>query len=116
MRYTLKMQGMIVGRSTLERRDAAERRAAGEFQPGGAWELVEPVFDLASAAAEAGRDSEQRRELAERYRRASEKLRFELESPDGTAMTVREVLILRKRGTLALQLRVDNDRFWAADG
>ena len=116
MRYTLKMQGMIVGRSRLERRDEAERRASGDFQAGGAWELVEPVFDLASAAAEAGRDSDRARDLAERFRLASEKLRFELEAPDGTTMTVREVLVLRRRGTLALQLRVDDDRFWTADG
>ncbi len=117
MRYTLRMKGVIVGRSDLERRDAGAHMAGGAFRAGGGWELMEPVFELDDAARAAGPDSAEGRLLAERFARASASLGFELEARSGARFAARDVRIRTSAtGDRTIELRVDEPAFWDEDG
>ena len=116
MDYTLRMRGIIVGRSALEARDPARRVARGPFRPALGYELLQPVFRLhADAVTDEGevRDPER---LA-RYEAARERLAFELVDAAGRAVRIGRVLIVdrtEERGPSALELEVasDDPAFW----
>ena len=50
MRHTLKLHGVVVGWSDLERIEPDVGRARGRFRPGIGYELVQPVFRLFAEA------------------------------------------------------------------
>jgi hypothetical protein len=50
MRHTLKLHGVVVGWSDLERIEPDLGRARGRFRPGIGYELVQPVFRLFAEA------------------------------------------------------------------
>jgi hypothetical protein len=106
MSFTLRMSGVIVGRSELETRDAARRIARGAFRPGLGYELTEPVFALYDRA---GDDVE----ALARYEKARDALRLELTDSSGTAVNVRGVHIRRDvraaAGEPALVLEIESD-------
>src|SRR5436190_23940238 len=82
MRHTVRLHGVIVGHSELENVEPELRRAWGAFRPGLGYELVQPVFRLFSQAV--SRDGEQRDPpLLERYYKARDALRLELQNDAG---------------------------------
>jgi hypothetical protein len=88
MVYTLRMHGVTVGHSDLERRDPTGNGASGVFRPGLGYELVEPIFQL---------DGERRRV-------ALEKLGLELVDADGHVVLTSRIVIQVRR---ALELEVE---------
>ncbi|HWZ57973.1 MAG TPA: hypothetical protein VNW46_03270 [Gemmatimonadaceae bacterium] len=88
MIYTVRMHGIIVGHSDLERRDPSSNAASGIFRPGLGYELVEPIFQLDG----------------ERGRQAIEKLALELIDADGHVVLTSRIEI-RTRRTLELDVQ-----------
>lgn len=106
MSFTLRMSGVIVGRSELEHRDALRRVASGAFRTGLGYELAEPIFVLYDGA---GNDAE----ALARYRKAREALRLQLTGSAGNVVSVRDLHIRRdpsaKAGQPALVLEIETD-------
>jgi len=107
MTFTLKMSGVIVGRSELEHREANRRRATGVFRPGLGYDLVQPIFDLYETA---GGNAE----ALSRYRKSRDALRLELIDSSGKALAVRELHIGRdaSSGAPLLEVETDDPVFW----
>ena len=107
MSFTLKMSGVIVGRSELENRDPSRRAASGAFRPGLGYDLVEPIFGLYEAA---GSDEE----ALARYRKSRDALRLELTDSSGSPVVVRELHIRRTASTTSpvLEIETDDPAFW----
>jgi hypothetical protein len=78
MRHTLKLHGVVVGWSDLERIEPDLGRAHGRFRPGVGYELVQPVFRLFAEAVP--RDDSARRDEAKlaRYYKSRDALGLEL--------------------------------------
>lgn len=107
MSFTLKMSGVIVGRSELENRDPSRRTASGVFRPGLGYDLVEPIFGLYETA---GSDHD----AMSRYRKSRDALRLELTDSSGRPVAVRELHIRRTEKATAPRLEVETDDpvFW----
>jgi hypothetical protein len=83
MRHTLKLHGVVVGWSDLERIEPDVGRARGRFRPGIGYDLVQPVFRLFAEAvprAESGTRDEVK--LA-RYYKSRDSLALELVDASG---------------------------------
>jgi len=81
----VRLHGVIVGHSELEHTDPDLRRAWGTFRPGLGYELVQPVFPLFAQAVP--HDSETRDvTLLERYYKARDALRLELQDETGRTL------------------------------
>jgi len=109
MSFTLKMSGVIVGRSELENRDPSRRAASGVFRPGLGYDLAEPIFSLYETA---GSDAE----ALARYRKSRDALRLQLTDSSGRAVDVRELHIRRTASAAApsLEIETDDPAFWSA--
>ena len=108
MSFTLKMSGVIVGRSELENRDASNHVASGVFRPGLGYDLVQPIFDLLETAGDSA-------EAMSRYRKSRDALRLQLTDSSGSALAVRELHIRRKKGSASapmLEVETDDPGFW----
>ena len=119
MRYTLKLQNVIVGWSDLEQRDPSLRRAWGRFRPGVGYELVQPVFHLFTEAVPLPGGEPMDEEKLERYHAARDKLGLVLEDASGRAIATSAIHIAdhtARNGEAALELEVlvRDERFWAA--
>ena len=78
MRHTLKLHGVVVGWSDLERIEPDVGRARGRFRPGIGYELVQPVFRLfAEAVPRADGATRDETKLA-RYYKSRDSLALEL--------------------------------------
>ncbi len=75
MTYTLRLRGIIVGRSDLEHTGTTTSARSGEFRPGPGYELVEPLFQLSG----------------ERRERALRALALELLDPTGAVVPTRTI-------------------------
>ena len=120
MSYVLKMRGVIIGRSALERANPATRVASGLLRPGLGYDLVQPIFRL-YAEAVPDVDAPPRDEKLKRYRSAVERLGLELFARDGRRVETSSIHIadyVAERGSQALQLEVvtDDAAFWAEHG
>jgi hypothetical protein len=119
VRYTLKLQNVIVGWSDLEPRDPSLRRACGRFRPGVGYELVQPVFHLFTEAVPLPGGEPMDEEKLERYHAARDKLGLVLEDASGRAIATSAIHIAdhtARNGEAALELEVlvRDERFWAA--
>jgi hypothetical protein len=117
MRHTVKMHGVIVGHSELERRDATARRAWGRFRPGLGYELVQPVFRLFSEAVPMPGGEPLDEDKLARYHAARDKLGLELLDESGRRVETSAIHIAdytKERGTEAIELEVliSEDRYW----
>ena len=103
MTFTLKLHGVIVGRSDLEERDPEARTASGPFRKGAGYDLVEPIFDLRHAGAD-----------AERYRKARDTLALTLYDEAGDLLDTSAIdLEPGNSGQLILRATIVDPRFWA---
>lgn len=107
MSFTLKMSGVIVGRSELENRDASKHVASGVFRPGLGYDLVQPIFDLLETAGGSA-------DAMSRYRKSRDALRLQLTDSSGSALTVHELHIRRtaSSGAPMLEVETDDPGFW----
>jgi hypothetical protein len=107
MSFTLKMSGVIVGRSELENRDVNRRVATGVFRPGLGYDLVQPIFQLLDMAGNSA-------EAMARYRKSRDALRLQLIDSSGSALIVRELHIRRNAssGAPMLEVETDDPGFW----
>jgi hypothetical protein len=101
MRHTLKLHGVVVGWSDLERIEPDLGRARGRFRPGIGYELVQPVFRLFAEAvprsAEATRDEAK---LA-RYYKSRDALKLELVDASGRVIPTSAIHIADYSGDAA---------------
>jgi hypothetical protein len=107
MSFTVKMSGVIVGRSELENRDPSRNVASGVFRPGLGYDLVQPIFDLYEAAGGSA-------DALSRYRKSREALHLKLVDSSGAAVTIRELHIRRNAssGAPVLEVETDDPGFW----
>jgi hypothetical protein len=116
MRHTLRLHGVIVGHSELEHVDPDVRRAWGVFRPGLGYELVQPVFRLfAQAVPHDG--SAKDNALLERYYKARDALRFELQDANGrairtSAIHIADYTVEAGTGALELDVLISDDVYW----
>ena len=108
MRHTLKLHGVVVGWSDLERIEPDLGRARGRFRPGIGYELVQPVFRLFAEAVpreEPGRRDETK--LA-RYYKSRDALQLELVDAEGARIPTTTIHIAdyRSNGTGDCELDV----------
>jgi hypothetical protein len=108
------MQGVVVGHSELEGRDAAERRAWGRFRPGLGYDLVEPVFRLFTEAVPMRGGEPRDRDKLARYHDARDKLGLELVDARGRRIETAGIHIADYRGELELEVLVRDEAFWGA--
>jgi len=83
MRHTLKLHGVVVGWSDLERIEPDIGRARGRFRPGLGYELVQPVFRLFAEAVPRADDAERDEAKLARYYRSRDALQLELVDATG---------------------------------
>ena len=83
MRHTLKLHGVVVGWSDLERIEPDIGRARGRFRPGLGYELVQPVFRLFAEAVPRAEDAERDEAKLARYYRSRDALQLELVDATG---------------------------------
>lgn len=104
MTFTLKLHGVIIGRSNLEQRDPEAHTASGPFRKGAGYDLVEPVFDLRRAGAD-----------AERYRKARDTLALALYDDAGVLLDTSAIDLEPGAAAdqLILRATIVDPRFWA---
>jgi hypothetical protein len=78
MRHTLKLHGVVIGWSDLERIEPELGRARGRFRPGLGYDLVQPVFRLYSEAVPRADAAARDEEKLERYYKSRDALKLEL--------------------------------------
>ena len=116
MRHTVRLHGVIVGHSELEHIDAHGGRAWGAFRPGLGYELVQPVFRLFAQAVPRdgpGKD----KALLERYYKARDALRLELQDAGGRAIATSAIHIADysvEEGPAAFEIDVliSDEAYW----
>ena len=117
MSYVLKLRGVIVGRSELERADPGMGIRAGVFRPGLGYELVQPIFRLfAEATPMPGGEPLDQIKLA-RYLDARDKLPLELVDARGRTIKTAAIHIAdysEKRGpdAMSLDVLIPEDEYW----
>lgn len=94
MPYTLRLRGVIVGRSDLEGADAAGEIARGRFRPAIGYDLVQPIFALYAAAVPSPGGAVADAVMLERFTRARDALGLELVDGAGRAVATRSILVL----------------------
>lgn len=106
MRHTLKLHGVVVGWSDLERIEPDLGRARGRFRPGIGYELVQPVFRL---FAEAVPRDDTRRDEAKlaRYYKSRDALKLELVDAAGHVIPTTTIHIVDYSGNGAGDCELD---------
>jgi len=83
MRHTLKLHGVVVGWSDLERIEPDLGRARGRFRPGIGYELVQPVFRLFAEAVPRDESGSRDETKLARYYKSRDALQLELVDAGG---------------------------------
>jgi hypothetical protein len=97
MRHTLRLHGVVVGWSDLERIEPDLGRARGRFRPGIGYELVQPIFRLFAEAVPRSADIRDEVKLA-RYYKSRDALKLELVDPAGRMIPTAAIHIADYRG------------------
>jgi len=117
MRHTVRLHGVIVGHSDLEHAEPGLGRAWGPFRPGIGYELVQPVFRLYARAVPRGDTAPKDDAMLERYYKARDALRLELQDADGRAIRTSAIHILdytveEGSGALELDVLISDVSYW----
>ena len=121
MRHTVRLAGIIIGYSELERASPSEGRARGAFRPGVGYELVEPVFRLfAQAVPVPGGEVVDPEKLA-RYHQSRDALGLSLEDPDGvivptSAIHIADYAKAKARPPRELDVLIAGEDYWRRRG
>lgn len=116
MRHTLKLHGVIIGSSELEHVEPDLGRAWGEFRPGLGYEMVQPVFRLFAQAVPRDGAAKDKEKL-DRYYKARDALRLELEDTMGQVIRTSTVHIAdysveEGENALELDVLISDDAYW----
>ena len=116
MRHTLKLHGIVVGWSDLERIEPDLGRARGRFRPGIGYELVQPVFRLfAEAVPRSGSVERDEAKLA-RYYRSRDALKLELVDSAGKLIPTSAIHIADytadDSGDCELDVLITDEAYW----
>jgi hypothetical protein len=116
MRHTLKLHGVIVGSSELEHVEPDLGRAWGEFRPGLGYEMVQPVFRLFAQAVPRDGTAKDKEKL-DRYYKARDALRLELEDTTGrvihtSTVHIADYTVEEGENALELDVLISDDAYW----
>jgi hypothetical protein len=117
MRHTLKLHGVVVGWSDLERIEPDLGRARGRFRPGVGYELVQPVFRLYAEAVPRAESAERDEAKLARYYRSRDALKLELVDPAGRVIPTSAIHIADYRsddhgGDCELDVLIADVEYW----
>jgi hypothetical protein len=117
MRHILKLHGVVVGWSDLERIEPDLGRARGRFRPGVGYELVQPVFRLFAEAVPRAEKSERDEAKLARYHRSRDALKLELVDPTGRVIPTSAIHIADYRndedgGDCELEVLIADVEYW----
>jgi len=117
MRHTLKLHGVVVGWSELERIEPGLGRARGRFRPGVGYELVQPVFRLYAEAVPRAESAERDEAKLARYYRSRDALKLELVDPAGRVIPTSAIHIADYRsdddgGDCELDVLIADVEYW----
>ena len=117
MRHTLKLHGVIVGHSELEHAEPNAGRAWGAFRPGLGYELVQPVFRLYAQAVPRN-DAPRDQSMLDRYYKARDALKLELQDASGTviptsAIHIADYSVEDGPKAIALDVLISDEAYWA---
>jgi hypothetical protein len=116
MRHTLKLHGVVVGWSDLERVEPDLGRARGRFRPGIGYELIQPVFRLFAEAVPRSGSAERDEAKLARYHRSRDALKLELVDPAGKLIPTSAIHIADYRaddsGDCELDVLITDAGYW----
>ena len=98
MRHTLKLHGVVVGWSDLERIEPDVGRARGRFRPGIGYDLVQPIFRLFAEAVPRSANATRDEAKLERYYKSRDSLALELVDASGQLIPTSAIHIADYRG------------------
>src|SRR5262245_30070678 len=115
MRHTLKLHGVVVGWSDLEKIEVGLGRAHGAFRPGVGYELVEPIFRLFAQAVP--RDGARDESKLARYHKSRDALALEPYDGAGQRSTTSAHRIVDPTSAAAtapleLDVLISDDGYW----
>ena len=117
MTYTLRLHGIAIGRSDLDRLDPAAGFARGTFSPATGYQLVQDVFRLYADAVPETPGAVANPEKLQRYYKARDALQLELIDPDGRIVSGTTVHVYERGGrddALELEVHIADSAFWRA--
>ncbi len=116
MRHTLKLHGVVVGWSDLERVEPDLGRARGRFRPGIGYELIQPVFRLFAEAIPRSGSAERDEAKLARYYRSRDALKLELVDSAGKLIPTSAIHIADYRaddsGDCELDVLITDAGYW----
>lgn len=116
MRHTLKLHGVVIGWSDLERIEPELGRARGHFRPGVGYDLVQPVFRLYTEAVPRADDVRRDEAKLERYYRSRDALKLELFDPSGRRIPTSTIHIAdysgENGGECELDVLIADSSYW----
>ena len=117
MRHTLKLHGVVIGWSDLERIDPELGRARGLFRPGIGYDLVQPVFRLYTEAVPRADDTRRDEGKLERYYKSRDSLALELVDASGQPIPTSAIHIADYRsdgsGDCELDVLIADADYWS---
>ncbi len=115
MTYTVRLHGIAVGRSDLDRLDPEGGYARGTFSPATGYQLVQDVFRLYADAVPETPGAVADPEKLQRYYKARDALQLKLIDPDGTIISGTTVHVYERAGNddaLELEVHIADSAFW----
>jgi hypothetical protein len=116
MRHTVRLHGVIVGHSELDKREPELGRARGAFRPGLGYELVQPVFRIYSHAVPLGGAAKDEVAL-QRYYKARDALNLELVDARGrviqtSVIHIEDYTVEAGPAAITLDVLTKDGEFW----
>ena len=117
MRHTVKLHGVVVGWSDLERIEPDVGRARGRFRPGIGYDLVQPVFRLFAEAVPRSGNAMRDEAKLERYYKSRDSLALELVDASGQRIPTSAIHIADYRaeddGDCELDVLIADAEYWS---
>lgn len=119
MTYTVKLHGVAVGRSTLDRLDPENGFARGAFQPASGYQLVQDVFGLYREAVPETPGGVVDAEKLARYYKARDALQLALvderdRSVPGATIHIYPTPEKKSDEAFELEVHISDPAFWRA--
>ncbi len=117
MTYTVRLHGVAVGRSDLNRVDPDAGVARGTFTPATGYQLVQDVFRLYTDAVPETPGAVADPEKLQRYYKARDTLQLEVIDSDGNVVPETTVHVYERAGSddaLELEVHIADVGFWRA--
>jgi hypothetical protein len=116
MRHTVKLHGVVVGWSDLERIEPDLGRARGRFRPGVGYDLVRPIFHLFAEAVPRTENTARDEAKLARYYQSRDALALELVDPAGQRIRTSAIHIAdysgESSGDCELDVLIADPLYW----